>query len=186
MFGSFFKILHMESKQIFIIAQNVQKMKSSIRQESINYASVRDSYFISLYFWQHFDATANKFNRKQRRRGSNNTSARSRRGSNQNALTKIMESVTLVLSGTLLALQYSGNHDKYLWLLLSYWARTMTFNSIFFFFLFRFFFPPRNKFQCSFIIYKFYEQSCFHAQHKILNERFLTGQRYDRKTTVRG
>lgn len=54
--------------------------------------------------------------------GSNNTFAHSRQGSNQNPLTKIMESVTLVLSSTLLALQHIGTCDQYLWFLLSGWV----------------------------------------------------------------
>ena len=122
-------------------------------------------------FNSHFDTTAGKFNRKQRqkRRGSNNTFARSRRGSNQNALTKIMESVTLVLSGTLLALPHSGTRDKYLWLLLSDWARTMTPNS-WYFSSFSFFLSPHET---SLGAVSLSANSTSRIVSKIFDERFL-------------
>lgn len=45
-------------------------------------------------------------------------------------LTEIMESVTLVLSGTVLALQCIGSRDKYLWPFLPDRARTVMLNMV--------------------------------------------------------
>lgn len=81
-----------------------------------------------------------------------------------------MESVTLVLSGTLLALQYIGTRDKYL---LAFIVGLGSYHDSELDIFFDFF----HEATCSFIVYKYYELDSFRIQHKIFDRLFRSNDK---------